>query len=209
MPAGRRCHRQEAGQHGLRRSRGRLRWRDARPRLHQKGTSSGGTPGPRQWRLRIHRFRRRATRHILWGGGHGGVQHEEPGAGAIPGRRSCHRLHTRGLHQVRSDVRRRLRRGRQELVPALQQPAQAGRGLPLLGAWLPGAESSAGALDPGDRRQEDQVPDPQSEPEGRVPFQGARRGRQVQGGHRQTLSFGADRRGLPLRRDGAEDREMS
>ena len=35
---------------------------------------------------------------------------------------------TRGLHQVRSDVRRRLRRGRQELVPALQQPARSRAG---------------------------------------------------------------------------------
>ena len=85
---------------------------------------------------------------------------------------------------VRSDVRRRLRRGRQELVPQVQQAARRGRGLPLVGAWLPRAESPVGAVDPGDRRQEDQVPDPQSEQEGRVLRQEARRGRQVQGGHR-------------------------
>ena len=44
-------------------------------------------------------------------------------------RRRRHRLRARGLHEERQDVRRRLRLGRQALVPAEQTLAEAGRGL--------------------------------------------------------------------------------
>ncbi len=60
---------------------------------------------------------------------HGRVQHEDRRARPIARRRRGDRLHARRLHEERQDVRRRLRRGRQALVPALPPLAEAGRDL--------------------------------------------------------------------------------
>ena len=102
-----------------------------------------GRPG--QWRNRSHRL----------GGGPAveesrcqrdrGLRHRARGAGQGLGRRQGHRLHGRGFHEGRADIRRGPRCGRQELVRPMQATVETGRDLPLVGSGSAVAESALGA----------------------------------------------------------------
>ncbi len=93
--------------------------------LHRAGVPSGtgdsrGAEHRRVRRLRLHRHRGRPAREALRRARHGRLQREERRARPLARRRRGDRLRARGLHEERQDVRRRLRRGRQALVPALR-----------------------------------------------------------------------------------------
>ena len=96
----------------------------------QKADLLDGTAHRRLRRIRLHRNRRRAARQALWGRRDRRLRDEVRRARALAGRRRGRRLRARGLHEERRDLRRRLRRGRQALVPARAQLAGAGRDLP-------------------------------------------------------------------------------
>ena len=116
----------------LRAGRSRHRGVALRPLGDQqrRGPARAGRPGLRGHRS--HRLGNRPAAGEHRGQGDRGLRHRQPGAGQGPGRRPGHRLHGRGLHQGRADLRRGHRRGRQELVRPLPAAAAAARDLPLL-----------------------------------------------------------------------------
>ena len=120
---------------------------------------------------------RGAARQALRGRRHRGLQHEEPRARALARRRRGDRLHAGGLHEERRDLRRRLRRGRQALVPAVPTLAEAGRDLHRDRPRVHVARPAPRAADPVGRRQAGDAPDPEVHEGGRPLPQGADRGR--------------------------------
>ena len=102
-----------------------------------RGDRLGGGPAPEATRRRRDR----------------GLRHGARGAGAGLGRRPGDRLHGRGLHEGRADVRRGPRRGRQELVRPVQATVEAARDLPLVGPGSLRPESDPGARHAAVRRE--------------------------------------------------------
>ena len=108
----------------------KIQQRAGRPRLRRdRSDRLGGGPAPEESRCQRDR----------------GLRHGAHGAGQGPGRRPGHRLHGRGLHEGRADIRRGPRRGRQELVRPVQAAAEARRDLPLVGAGSVCPEPDPGA----------------------------------------------------------------
>jgi hypothetical protein len=71
--------------------------------------------------VRVDRHGRRPAGQAHGSARHRGLQHRQRRGRAAPRRRRGHRLHGRGLRSERPDLRRRLRRRRQEVVPAVQK----------------------------------------------------------------------------------------
>ena len=109
--------------------------------------------------------------------------------------------------QDEQQVRRGARRGRQEHVRSVPTTVETRRVVLLVRSRPAVPEPTPRTGHPAPSRQEGHVPDPQGQPGDRAAPEGTDGGRIVQAGHRQELPVGADRRGLPIRRDGPEDRQ--
>jgi hypothetical protein len=119
---------------------------------------------------------------------HGRLRHQQHGPGEVSRRRPRNRLHQIGLHERRPALRHRLRRRRQELVPPLPAAPHARRRVPLPRPRVSLARPDPRAADSVHRHEYD----------GR---------RSLHRGDRQALPAESDRRRVPVRGHGSENRE--